>query len=53
MPKPTDRATKKRIVVLAVVCACTAVKNCAFVVIQLSAWTPVAAVMRRATVSAA
>ena len=39
--------------VLAVVCALTAAKNCALVLIQLSASTPVAAVMRRATLSAA
>ena len=44
--RPPTAPTKKRIAVLAVVCALTAVKNCALVLIQLSASTPVAAVMR-------
>ena len=41
MPKPTDKPTKKRIAVLAVVWARTAVKNCSLVFIQLSACKPV------------
>ena len=53
MPNATDNPTKKRIAVFAVTCACTALKNCALVRIQLSACTPVAAVMRCATSSAA
>ena len=53
MPNATDRPTKNRIAVFAVVCALTAVKNWAFVMIQLSASTPVAAVMRSAIESAA
>jgi hypothetical protein len=53
MPNATDRPTKKRIEVLAVVWALTAAKNWALVLIQLSASTPVAAPMRCAIVSAA
>ena len=43
MPNATDRPTKMRISVFEVCCALTAVKNCALVLIQLSASTPVAA----------
>ena len=39
MPNATDRATNSRISVLEVSCAWTAVKNCALVLIQLSAST--------------
>ena len=53
MPKATESPTKKRIAVLAVVCALIAVKNWALFLIQLSASTPVAAVMRWAMTSAA
>ena len=50
MPKATDSATKIRIRVFEVFCACTAVKNCALVAIQLSASTSFAALMRWAIV---
>ena len=53
MPKATDSPTKKRIAVFAVFCALTAAKNWALVLIQLSACTPVAAVIRWAMASAA
>ena len=43
MPKATDSATNMRISVFEVSCACTAVKNCALVLIQLSASTSLAA----------
>ena len=46
MPNATESPTKNRIAVLAVICALTALKNCALVAIQLSASTPVAAVIR-------
>ena len=49
----TDSETCTPAKVLAVVCALTAVKNCALVVIQLSDSTPVAAAIRCAMVSAA
>ena len=39
MPNATDRPTNSRISVLVVCCAWTAVKNCALVLIQLSAST--------------
>ncbi len=53
MPKATDRATNTRISVFEFFCAWTAVKNCALVLIQLSASTGVDARICRATVSAA
>ena len=37
IPNATDRPTNRRISVLAISCALTAVKNCALVLIQLSA----------------
>jgi hypothetical protein len=53
MPIATDSATNSRISRFEFCCALTAVKNCALVLIQLSAGTPVAAVMRSASCSAA
>ena len=53
MPKATDRPTKKRMALFDVLCAAMAVNSSALVLIQLSACTPVAAVMRCATTSAA
>ena len=52
MPKATDRPTKRRIACWRF-CACTAVKNCALVVIQLSASTGSVAWIRWAMFSAA
>ena len=43
MPNATARPTKKRIAVLATICALIARKSCALVLIQLSASTPVPA----------
>ena len=39
IPNATESPTNDRIKVFDVCCALTAVKNCAFVLIQLSAWT--------------